>query len=123
MKRWPDGIMIEMSEQEREDISSAYSELCWHVQNVLAELGGVMDNRVRTEQYCIALKALVWAYNYALRDCSCCSKPYKKPDYRATVEEWIRDKFAIDHYADILPRTKVRGVATGNGSFELGENQ
>ena len=122
MKLKPDGIMIEMSEQEAGNIRVSYEELCWHMQNLLVELGSVQDNALRTGLYCTAMVALLAAYRKSITGPDM-GTAYEIPNYRDTVERWIKVKFDIPHYADILPRTKVRGVATGDGSFELMENQ
>ena len=113
MKLKPDGIMIEMSEQEARDINASYEELCWHMQNLLVEIGSTQNNKLRTALYCAAIKALAESYLDALI-AHTCEVDYRKPNLRLAVERAILSEFVIPHYADILPRTKVRVVATGN---------
>ena len=121
MKLKPDGILIEMTKNEVADVKASYGELCWHMQNLLACLGSATNNKFTTSLYCEAISSLISSYEWAL-SVGTWEIEYRKPRFREDVELDIKDRFQIDYAADILPRHKVRGVASGNGTFELKED-
>lgn len=107
------------SPDEQAEVDAAFDEMKWHIGNLLAELEAVKDNRFRTLLLVSAAEVIMRSYRNAI---SSYGSKFERPNYRLDVEWELRNVDGIDHYADILPRHKVRGVASGNGIFELKED-
>lgn len=122
-----EGILLSYTQEEQGEVDAAFAEMKWHLGNLLAEMEAVKDNRLRTELSATAAMVVIRTYMRSLTarwlhlakyGSDAPGATYRRPDFRAAVEQEIRETFCIPHFADILPRHTVRGVATGNGSFE-----
>lgn len=118
-----DSRMLKLTPEEWASRQKALERLGWHLRNMLITMGATLDNHYLLDVYVDVCCALLREFARPVlqvveqgpgpRE----SVELEEPDYDGAVARMLRSLYGIDY--EILSKTTLRGIATGNGDFEL----
>ena len=100
---------------EKRLIFEAEQQLKWHISNMLKQIASVTNNPFLTLVYSDICQQLFCSYSLATEKFFGGDATALPIDYRGDVEKMLLRLHNVDY--EMLPRNKVKAIATGNGEF------